>query len=85
MVPIPGRGIYRRVEGLDAAEMLPGVEEVRITAKPGQALLPLPEGASYLGFIFARRETADEVVRSLRAAHQKLTFVVGREVAVSGQ
>lgn len=80
MVPIPGRGIYRRVEGVEAAEMVPGVEEVRITAKPDQVLVPLPEAASYLGFIFARRETSDEVVRALRAAHGKLNFVIDREV-----
>jgi biotin carboxylase len=83
MMPIPGRGIYRRVEGIEAAEMVPGVEEVRMTAKPDQALIPLPEGASYLGFIFARRETSDEVVCALRAAHGKLNFVIEKEVAIS--
>ena len=31
-----------------------GIEDVVITAKEGQMLVPLPEGASYLGFIFAR-------------------------------
>jgi biotin carboxylase len=84
MVPIPGRGIYRRVEGIKAAEMVPGVEGVRITAKPDHVLIPLPEGASYLGFIFARRETSDEVVCALRAAHGKLNFVIEKEVVVSG-
>jgi biotin carboxylase len=80
MVPIPGRGIYRRVDGVEAAERVPGVEDVRIMAKPDQVLVPLPEGASYLGFIFARGETPEEVVHALRAAHGKLTFVIDREV-----
>jgi hypothetical protein len=85
MVPIPGRGIYRRVEGIETAEMVPGVEEVHITAKPDQVLIPLPEGASYLGFIFARRGTSDEVVCALRAAYGKLNFVIEKEVAISSE
>ena len=83
MIPIPARGIYRRVEGVDAAGKVPGVEDVRITAKPDQLLVPLPEGASYLGFIFARRERPEEVVQALRAAHSRLRFVIDREIAVS--
>ena len=54
MIPIRHRGVYRRVDGLDAARAVPDVTDVRITAKPDQMLVPLPEGASYLGFIFAR-------------------------------
>jgi biotin carboxylase len=83
MVPIPSRGIYRRVEGVGEAAAVPGIEEVRITAKPDQRLVPLPEGASYLGFIFAGRNTADEVVHALRAAHAKLHFVIEKEVIVN--
>jgi len=85
MVPIPSRGMYRRVEGADEAAAVPGIEEVRITAKPDQRLVPLPEGASYLGFIFAGRNTADEVVQALRAAHAKLHFVIEKEVIVKEQ
>ena len=54
MIPIPKRGIYRGVDGVDAARAVDGVDEIHITAKPDQLLVPLPEGASYLGFIFAR-------------------------------
>jgi biotin carboxylase len=82
MVPIPSRGIYRRVEGTDEAAAVPGIEEVRITAKPDQRLVPLPEGASYLGFIFARRHAADEVTHALRAAHAKLHFVIKKAVVM---
>ena len=83
MIPIPARGVYRRVEGVDAAGTVPGVEDVRITAKPDQLLVPLPEGASYLGFIFARGGRPEEVVQALRAAHTRLRFVIDREIAVS--
>ena len=80
MVPIPGRGIYRRVDGVDIARVVPGIDEVRITAKPDQVLVPLPEGASYLGFIFARQDTPTAVVRALRLAHGKLRFVIEKEL-----
>jgi biotin carboxylase len=83
MIPIPARGIYRRVDGVAAARSVPGVYDVRITAKPDQLLVPLPEGASYLGFIFARKERAEEVVQALRTAHNRLEFVIDREIAVS--
>lgn len=83
MIPIPARGIYRRVDGVDAAGTVPGVQDIRITAKPDQLLVPLPEGASYLGFIFARCATAEEVVEALRTAHARLQFVIDREIAVS--
>ena len=85
MVPIPGRGIYRRADGVDIARAVPGIDEVRITAKPDQVLVPLPEGASYLGFIFARQDTSAEVVRALRSAHAKLKFVIGKDLDVTSQ
>ena len=85
MVPIPSRGMYRRVDGVDAATAVPGIEEVFITAKLDQVLVPLPEGASYLGFIFARRKTSEEVVRALRSAHEKLNFVIEKELSVESQ
>ncbi len=82
MIPIPRRGVFRSVSGADAARALPNIEDVRITAKPDQLLVPLPEGASYLGFIFARAATPDDVERALRAAHAGLTFAIDPEVRV---
>jgi L-aminoacid ligase-like protein len=45
-----------------------------ITAKPDQLIEPLPEGASYLGFIFARAEEPEDAVAAIRAAHAQLQF-----------
>ena len=81
MIPIPRRGIFRGVDGVDEARAVPGVDDVRITAKPDQVLVPLPEGASYLGFIFARAATPDEVERALRTAHACLEFAIDPEIA----
>ncbi len=74
MIPIPRKGIYTGVSGIEEARRVDGIEDVVITAKEGQAMLPLPEGASYLGFIFARADTAERAVQSLRNAHACLEF-----------
>jgi hypothetical protein len=83
MLPIPHRGVFRGVAGLDEARTVPGIDDVRITAKPDQLLIPLPEGASYLGFIFARGETAAAVEVALRAAHGRLQFDVSAELPMA--
>lgn len=84
MIPIPKRGVYRGVEGVDEAKHVAGIEDIRITAKPDTMLVPLPEGKSYLGFIFARAEKPCAVDGALRDAHAQLHFVIDREVQVAG-
>ncbi len=80
MIPIPRRGIYRRVEGVEEARAVECIEDVQITAKPDTVLVPLPEGKSYVGFVFARGVDADAVDRALRAAHARLQFTIDREI-----
>jgi len=75
MIPIPHAGVYRGVLGLEDARRVHGVEDIVITAKEGQELLPLPEGSTYLGFLFFRDRSADLVLNGLRQVHQRLRFV----------
>jgi hypothetical protein len=82
MIPIPREGIYVDAQGLDQARAQPGIEEVIITAKQGQKLIQLPEGASYLGFIFARGESPDAVDHALRSAHRQLRFEIAAALPV---
>ena len=82
MIPIPTRGMLKRVHGIDTAAAVPGIEEVRITAKTDQLLEPLPEGASYLGFIFARGPDSGSVVGALRDAHARLRFEIAAPIAL---
>jgi biotin carboxylase len=74
MIPIPREGVYTGVRGLEAARSAPGVEDVVITAKEGQKMARLPEGASYLGFLFARGDTPAATEQALRNAHAQLQF-----------
>ena len=76
MIPVPGSGELREVRGVDQARAVPLVEEVAITAHRGQRLVPLPEGARYPGFIFARGPTPGVVEAALREAQRRLEFVL---------
>ncbi len=81
MIPIPRRGIYHALKGLADAQSVPGVTGVSITAEPGQIIAPPPDGASYLGFIFARAENPAEAESALRIAHRRLHFDIRPEYA----
>src|ERR1039458_7310819 len=76
MIPVPVPGLYRAVEGIDQARTVQGIEDIVITATEGQLLVPLPEGSSYLGFIFARADTAEAVELALRRSHAELRFEI---------
>ena len=76
MIPIPRAGIFKRVEGILAAQRVPGIEDIDIQIREGHELVPLPEGASYLGFIFARGATPAVVEAALREAHARLRIVI---------
>ena len=82
MIPIPQRGLYKGVEGVDEARAVPNVTDVRITAKADALVVPLPEGKSYLGFLFARSDDPAAVERSLRLAHGELRFTIEKEIPV---
>jgi hypothetical protein len=68
---------------VEAAESVPFIDEVTITAPLNHPLTPLPEGDSYLGFIFARADTPATVEAALRAAHAKLQFDVEPVISLS--
>jgi len=76
MIPIPGAGILKRVEGLLEAQRVPFISELSIEVREGYELVPLPEGNSYLGFIFAEAPSAEQAEQALRNAHDCLNIVI---------
>jgi biotin carboxylase len=76
MLPIKQAGLLRRVEGINAASRVAGIEKVDIIVREGHQLVPLPEGNQYPGYLFARADTPERVVEALRNAHARLNFVV---------
>ncbi|WP_236022969.1 ATP-grasp domain-containing protein [Dictyobacter formicarum] len=82
MIPIPEAGILKGVHGVEAAMAVPLITGVEITAQLNNQLTPLPEGASYLGFIFARGATSADVEAAIRQSHQCLRFEIRRSIPI---
>ncbi|MFN2545974.1 MAG: ATP-grasp domain-containing protein [Myxococcales bacterium] len=83
MLPIRKRGVLEEVRGVEDASRVPLIEDVLITAHLREELVPLPEGASYLGFAFARGETPEEVEAALRKAGARIEAVVTPRLPVA--
>jgi biotin carboxylase len=84
MIPVPRDGVFVEARGVEEALRVEGVEEVAITAKPGHRLRPLPEGSSYLGFIFARAAAPGDVESALRMGHRRLEIEMAATLPVVG-
>ena len=82
MIPVPASGLLESVEDEEEARAIAHIEGLEITARLHDYIAAWPEGSSYLGFLFARAESADEVERALRAAHGKLRFSIRERLAV---
>jgi len=76
MIPSPGAGVLESVRGVEEARRVDFITGIEITAKPGEHLIPLPEGASYPGFIFAEGPDAASVEAALRRARDELRFTL---------
>jgi hypothetical protein len=83
MIPIPGRGIFRGARNLESAMQIPGITDIEVTATPGQIIAPPPEGASYLGFIFAHATSPCAVESGLREAHRRIVFDIQADIPVN--
>ncbi len=76
MIPVPKSGVLEKIDGEDAARGIPGITALEITARLHDYIAAWPEGSSYLGFLFARAETPEEVESAIRTAHAKLNFTL---------
>ena len=76
MMPIVGRGRIREIRGLDKARDVPLIDQIEMEARVGDVLVPLPDGADYPGFIFARGNDPADVEAALREAWSKIEFVL---------
>ena len=75
MMPTEQRGLLMQIRGAEEALALSGITEMEITIKPGEMLEPLPEGARYLGFIFAEGNDQNTVLNVLKKAWSKIEII----------
>ena len=85
MIPTPARvpSALRAVDGIEAARAVAGIDDVVISVRVGETLVPLPEGTSYTGFLFATGDSAATVEKALRDAAACLRFTVAPLVPVT--
>jgi biotin carboxylase len=77
MLPIPRAGTLNEVRGQDEARAVEHIAGLEISIARGKPVVPLPEGDRYLGFLFAKADTPEQVEQALREAHAKLDVDVG--------
>jgi biotin carboxylase len=82
MIPVPQSGILEGVDGLEEAAAVPNITGIEITARLKDYIVAWPEGASYLGFIFARSTKPIDSELALRQAHAKLRFHFSQRLPV---
>jgi hypothetical protein len=80
MIPIPTSGILHQVNGVESALTVPLIESIEITSPLHQPIVTLPEGESYLGFIFARGQDPASVEQALRDAHALLRIQITPDI-----
>jgi biotin carboxylase len=76
MIPIPGPGTFVEIDGLSAVEAIDHISAIDITAVSGSRVEPPPEGDRYIGFVFARAQTPEQVESALRAAMAEIEVVI---------
>jgi biotin carboxylase len=76
MVPIPGAGTLRATTGGEEAAAVPGVTAIEWSIPLGSHVEPVPEGDRYLGFVFARADSAEAVEEALREAGSRLKIQI---------
>ena len=76
MLPIRAAGVLEKVSGQADALAVEGVVGLEISIAAGRAVVPLPEGDRYLGFVFARGLGPADVELALRRAEAALHVVV---------
>jgi cysteine synthase A len=76
MIQAPRAGRFDSLRGVSAAAEIPGIDEIVVSARPGQHLMPLPDGFLYVAFIFARSDTPERVEGALRDAFARLEPII---------
>jgi biotin carboxylase len=72
MIPTPKSGILAGVSGQEETRAIPGISGIDFTIVPGKEIVAPPEGERYLGFVYARADTPEEVEAALRKAMSTL-------------
>ena len=76
MLPIRREGTLESISGVQEALAVPGITAFSQTIPDGNNVVPLPEGDRYLGFLFAKALTPEDVERALSEAQGRLEITI---------
>ncbi len=76
MLPIPQAGIFQAVHHQEKALAVAGVSHLSVDFHRGEPIAPPPEGARYLGFMFAQANSPDRVEHALEQAFSQLRIEI---------
>ena len=76
MIPIPSPGTFKEIRNTEEVRHLPHVTGMDVTVRAGRPVEPPPEGDRYLGFVYARATSPDDVEKSLLRAKALLEVIV---------
>jgi hypothetical protein len=82
MMIVPASGILEELQVWTRPAAIPSVDGIHITRACG-FIAAWPEGSSYLGFIFARADSPQQVEAALRRAHAALHFHIAPRLPVA--
>lgn len=68
MIPIPKEGRVTAIRGLEDAQRVHGIQDVIVSVRLGDAILPFPEQSCYIGFLTANGSSVEGVRESLEQA-----------------
>ena len=68
MIPVPSRGVFTGIDGVEEALQIEHVVDIEVSRLVGREVAPLPDESTYLGFVFARAPTPEQVETALRQA-----------------
>ncbi|MGW0737097.1 pyridoxal-phosphate dependent enzyme [Streptomyces sp. NPDC002851] len=77
-------GRLERVDGVDEARAVPGVEDVVITARPGSEVRPVRDAYDRLGFVIATGDTHEQVTKACAEALRQIDIVTTDDRAPEG-
>lgn len=72
MIPTPRNGTLRAITGEEEARAIGGITGMDLTIVPGERIVAPPEGDRYIGFVYARSDTPQQVESALRKAMSTL-------------
>jgi biotin carboxylase len=72
MIPTPVSGVFAGISGEEETRQIDGITGIDLTIVPGKKIVAPPEGERYLGFVYARADTPEQVEAALRKAMSTL-------------